>query len=124
MSDKGTNIGEAFNVSWGVSEKFNAYGFLQSDTQNGEGDVAELKDEVGQVVGMHIYNRRKTRTAEVTCKKNAKVPQFGDDVSVDGKKYLCRGVSVTAQNEQFKRLSLTLEAYENLTGYNDAVVSI
>lgn len=121
MSDKGINIGEAENVHWGTNDKFSAWGFLQSDGQQGEASVAELKDEWGQLVGLHVYDKKKTRTAEIVAKKSVSVPQYGEDVTVDGKKYLCRGVSLNGENENFRRLSLTLEAYENVNGYNGGV---
>ena len=70
---------------------------------------------------MHLYDRKNTRTADIIMKKTAQVPQWGEDVSVDGKKFVCRGVSLNAENEAFKRLSLTLEAYQNIDGYSGGV---
>ena len=70
---------------------------------------------------MHLYDRKNTRTADIIMKKTAQVQQWGEDVSVDGKKFVCRGVSLNAENEAFKRLSFTLEAYRNIDGYSGGV---
>ena len=121
MPDKGIDIGAAKNVFWGTNEKFSAWGYLRSDGQQGDGKSSELPDEWGQTIGMHLYDRKNTRTADIIMKKTAQVPQWGEDVFVDGKKFVCRGVSLNAENEAFKRLSLTLEAYQNIDGYSGGV---
>ena len=121
MSDHGTDVGEAANVHWGTNDKFSAWGFLRNDNQQGDGSSAELKDEWDQTIGLHLYDKKKTYTAEITVKKAANIPHYGEDVTVDGKKYICLGVSLIAERGDFRRLSLTLNAYENVNGYNSGV---
>ncbi|MBR1607995.1 MAG: hypothetical protein IJ678_00090 [Kiritimatiellae bacterium] len=110
-----THHGEASNVIWGAGDKFSAYGFLQSLNTQGDGSVSELKNEDGQIVGLTVYDKKNTLTAEITMKASTTPPEFGEIVTIDQKKYICRGVTKTAENENYVKLSLTLESYENVT---------
>ncbi|MBR1836790.1 MAG: hypothetical protein IJ783_05840 [Kiritimatiellae bacterium] len=115
MANFYTHHGEAANCIWGAGTQFSGYGFLSSLGDSRDGSVAELKDENGQLVGLTVYNKKKTLSAEITMKKTQKQPEFGEIVSIDGTKYICRGSTKTAENENYARLSLSLESYQGVS---------
>ena len=99
------------SVTWGVGSDYSAYGILLSLQKSSEADFSELKNETGDVIGMTVYNKRESVTAEVVKKPSA----VGTIVTIAGTKYLCRSCNVTASNEDRERLSMTLEKYDALS---------
>lgn len=111
MPNNATHHGEARNVFWGAGDEFSAYGYLQSQGRQYDGSVAELKDFDGELVGLTVYSKKTALTAEITMKKTQRQPEFGEIVTIDGTKYVCRGSQKNAENEGYAKLSLTLESY-------------
>ena len=106
-----THHGEAQNVIWGAGNEFTGYGYLQNQGTELDGQVAELKDENGELRGLSVFNKKTVRTAEITMKKTQRQPDFGEIVTIDSKKYICRGSKKQAENENYVKLSLTVELY-------------
>ena len=102
-------------VTWGVGDDYSSYGILLSLQSASDADFSELKNEIGNVVGMTIYNKRQSVTAEIIKKPSADAPAVGSVVTISGTKYLCRSCNVTARNEDRERLSMTLEKYDSLS---------
>ena len=111
MANYITHHGEAQNVIWGAGKEFTAFGFLQSQGTQKDGQVAELKDEDGELRGLSVFNKKNVLTAEITMKKSQRQPEFGEIITIDGKKYICRGSNLQAENENYAKLSLTVENY-------------
>ena len=110
-----THYGEARNVIWGAGEEFSAFGYLQNQGNQSDGSVGELNDFDGETVGLTVYNKKRVRTAEITMKKTQRQPEFGEILTIDGKKYMCRGSQKNAENQGYVKLSLTLEAYAGVS---------
>lgn len=95
------------DIAWGVGE-LTTYGILQSDDHGDEEVSADARDEHGKVCIHTIFDTDGDCTLEVLMKTGATPPAIGETVTWAGTKYWCRNRRVTAHNDQYTRLRITL----------------
>ena len=95
------------DIAWGVGELTN-YGILQTSEDGEEETATDARDKNGKVCIHTIYDTPGDCTLDVLMKTGATPPAIGDVITWAGKKYWCRNRRVTAQNDQYTRLRITL----------------
>lgn len=94
-----------------------SYGTVQSWTKTSGASSNELKDANGQVVGICRYDSTEEFSCECICPSTLPtLPNaYETVVTVDNVKYLCTNATITARNEDWARLSMTLVKWQGVT---------
>ena len=101
------------DIAWGVGE-LATYGIVQTAEEGKEETATDARDKDGKVVIHTVYDTPGSCTLTVLMKSGATPPAIGDTVTWDNVKYFCRGVTKTAQNDQYTQLRMALGNYPGI----------
>ena len=101
-------------IGWGTSADVQ-YGIVQSETTDPQGMWKQVKDHIGKVVVKLLYDTATTKRISILLDSTKTAPTIGDVVTWATIKYLVMAAPVTARNEDFTQLELTLETCPGIT---------
>lgn len=100
-----------FGVStqYGQSTDF----LMQNFSKNSTGDVAEARDENGDVAAVTTYNEREEVSFDAVFSSTATLPTVGASITLgtDTAKYLVTSVSKSESNTDYQRVSVSATHY-------------
>ena len=101
------HFAQGTELVWGCPQK-SEFGVVQSYSENNQGDVAEGRNEDGNVISTTDYNLRKEVSMNVLAKENVTLPESGDTIeSHDGKMIIVRSANVAWTNQGYKSIDIT-----------------
>lgn len=101
-------------IGWGTSDDAN-YGIVQSETTDPQGMWKQVKNNLGQVCVKLLYDTSTQKRISLLMDSSKIAPDIGDTVTWDTVAYTCEGAPVTARNEDFTQLELTLTTTQGIT---------
>lgn len=101
-------------IGWGTNANVE-YGIVQSETTTPQAMWKQAKNHLGKVVVKLLYDSGKQKRISILLDSTKTAPEIGDIVTWDTVKYLVEDAPVTARNEDFTQLELTLSITEGIT---------
>lgn len=87
---------------------------VQSSSKNNQAQEALALNNVGEPVDAHYYQKISEMTFEVILpeqESDSSIPEIGDIFTYDGKSYYVSAVTVTENNTDYNRYSLTCKRF-------------
>lgn len=101
------HFAQGTELVWGCPQR-SAFGVVQSYSENNQGDVADGRNEDGNVISTTDYNLRKEVSMNVLAKDNVALPESGDTMeSHDKKMIIVRTANVAWSNQGYKSIDIT-----------------
>jgi len=97
------------------------FGVVQSISDSETPAVAVAKGPKGQCVKRQAYSKTVSKKIEALIKVDQEKPAAGTVATVDGLTGLVMSSEITSQNEDFKKINLTVDAVDGIAG--DAYVA-
>lgn len=101
------------DIMWGVPEDA-TWGIVQSVEETPEGSWAYAKNHIGQTVIAKLYDTGQSITVMVLMDSTKSTPEIGDVLTWDTKKFVCEAAPVSAANERFTELRITMRAWQGI----------
>jgi len=102
-------------IGWGTSADVQ-YGVVQSEVTTPQGMWRQLKNHLGQVVVKLLYDNGSQKRISIMLDSTKTPPAIGSTVTWDTVKYLVEEPPVvTARNEDWTQLELTLTETQGIT---------
>ena len=100
---------------WGVDKKISGYETcIVTDWESStETQSAYCYDNKGAVCHRQDYDTKQTVTATLLAPEDVSLPKVSDRLSVGGVQFAVLSFRQIESNRDFKKISLTLEAYAN-----------
>ncbi len=103
-------------ASWGVTGSATGVtGIITSIEDGAEYIMAPEHNEIGQVVKQTLYDTQKTATFTVEVAANTNIPSKGTTVNVNNQTMYVKTARKLEDNNSYRRIQITAEAYENCT---------
>ena len=103
-------------ASWGVTgSATGVQGIITSIEDGAEYIMAPEHNEIGQVVKQTLYDTQKTATFTVEVAANTNIPSKGTPVTVNNQQMYVKTARKLEDNNSYRRIQITAEAYENCT---------
>jgi len=103
-------------ASWGVTgSATGVIGIITSIEDGAEYIMAPEHNEIGQVVKQTLYDTQRTATFTVEVAAITDIPGKGTTVNVNGQTMYLKTARLLEDNNSYRRIQITAEAYENCT---------
>lgn len=112
MPDETNSTGVA--VQFGVGAE-RTLGVIQSETENNSAEVAEARDENGQVIVQKAYSKSTERTIEALFITGTAAPAAGTVITIGDWTGLVTSANITKSNTDFVKMSITATHKDNAT---------
>lgn len=101
-------------ASWGVTSTCTGVtGVVTSLEVATEGSLAPEQNEIGAVIKMTKYDDHTTMNATIEVASGTALPEIGKAISIGGKTGFVTKASVIEDNNAYRKISVTAEAYRN-----------
>lgn len=100
--------------AWGISagNQQTNYGVVTNFEENAEAQSAYLQNEAGATILTKVYDIKKTVSITLLAKADTTtLPTVGNQLTIGTQKYTVLSVRTIENNQSFKKLALTLEAW-------------
>lgn len=98
-------------ASWGVGTASPVTGVMTDYSDSTEAVDAPEQNEVGQVIGDTVYDKRETVNCTVQVAAGTAKPDVGSQISINSKNYIVKNSTVTENNNSYRKIAVTAERY-------------
>jgi len=104
-------------VSWGVQDSVSngiqnvVQGVVTGFSRDREAMTAPCENEIGQRIGERVYDYHAVGDTTVMVAAGTKTPASSSKIAIEGVNYICRRARIVENNKDYRKISLTLEAF-------------